>query len=620
MPAPPADHAQLSAERPFQPAWTSEADPAVQPANIAILDKSGRITIVNQAWLTFAADNIVGSSPAIGPGTDYLAVCRDAAATDAESMRAFLGISSVLDGTLPQFTLEYACHSPTEQRWFLMTVASLSRTGNGGAIVSHQNITLLKQADDDRRASDKRFRAMFENAAVGIAEIAPNGQWLRVNDRLARMTGYSASVLRTMTWFDITHPADIDADRAHFEVIRSGGIDSYSVEKRFLHPDKTEIWASVTTSCVRTANGGIDYFIAVVSDISERKRAEYVRHTLLLELAHRGKNLLAVIQSIASRSLSGERTLPDARQAFSGRLHALSRTYDALTNEAFDGAPLDKILRNELGAFGARAQLDGPNIVLTVKAAQTFALVTHELATNAAKYGGLSVPDGQVFLTWGIAGLPGQQQFQFDWREAGGPPAVAPTHTGFGTTLIARVAGTEFNCKPLLEYTQSGFRYRLTAPMERFGSIIIESPVRRKIKSEIVRSLYDTWSHRQDVDRALPALSGFDWSRFAATGALTIAVVEDDNTVRFVQVGHALIEQLGRPLQVRDHTDEDPDGLIQAYQRCARQAQPTHELLRFDFGDGDPLTFERLLVPLSAAGDNVVTHLVGIVVYDGYTN
>lgn len=589
------------------------------PAHIAVVDEAGRIVLVNQAWTAFAQRNGAGDHAGVMVGASYLEICRHAAAADTFARQALQGIEAVLSGTQAQFSMEYPCYTATDLYWFVMTVASLGPGTSSGAIISHQDITASKHAQAAQYANDARVRAMFENAAVGIAELAPDGRWLSVNRQLSRITRHSAAELQSKTLFDITHAADADADRANIEAMRSGGVDSYSAERRFLRPGGAEIWVNATVSCVRAADGAIDRFILVAEDISERKRAEERQRVLLLELAHRGKNLLAVIQSIASRSLSGEHSLPEAREAFNRRLHALSKTYGTFTSDSFNGAPLAGILMNELSAFGGRANVDGPGILLTVKAAQTFTLIAHELATNAAKYGALSVPGGHLRVAWRIAGTAGQPRLLFDWDEQGGPPAVPPTRRGFGTTLIAQVAGAEFDCKPQLDYGQQGFRYRLDAPLERLGSVVPDSPVRRKLQSEIVCSLYDTWAQRRGADGALPRLSGFDWTRFAATGALTIAQIQADGAVVFVQVGHALIEELGRPIAESDLNDEDPDGLADVYRRCARTGEPTHEFLRFDFGDNDPLTFERLLVPFSASLNRTVTHVVGIALYNGHT-
>jgi two-component sensor histidine kinase len=185
------------------------------------------------------------------------------------------------------------------------------------------------------------------------------------------------------------------------------------------------------------------------------------RQTLLMrELAHRGKNLLQVIQSIARRSLSGERTLDEAREVFIGRLAALSNTYSTLTEESPESLPLTNVITAGLQSHGERINVRGPAISVPAKKAQTLSLVIHELATNAAKYGALSVPTGRVEVAWGIA----SGQFFLKWSEIDGPAVQPPTRAGFGSVIITSVIGGELNCKPTLEYRQSGFQYHLDCP------------------------------------------------------------------------------------------------------------------------------------------------------------
>jgi hypothetical protein len=183
--------------------------------------------------------------------------------------------------------------------------------------------------------------------------------------------------------------------------------------------------------------------------------------------------------------------------------------------------------------------------------------------------------------------------------------------------LISKVAGAEFGCEPQLDYGAEGFRYRFDAPLAQLGAMIAESPLRRNLRHATVRALYDSWTQLRGVGSALPALSGFDWKRFAATGALTVAQVHADDSVRFIQVGQALTAALGRGIEAKDLEDNDPYSLAEAYCRCSRQGDPTHELLRFDFGDGTPLTFERLLVPFSAPDGETATHVIGIAIFEG---
>jgi two-component sensor histidine kinase len=199
------------------------------------------------------------------------------------------------------------------------------------------------------------------------------------------------------------------------------------------------------------------------------------RQTLLMgELAHRGKNLLSVIQAIAGQSLRGDRTLDEAREVFIGRLGALAKTYDTLTDESPESVQLNDVVSAGLSSHSERASIRGPAVVVPAKNAQTLALVLHELATNAAKYGALSIPSGRIEVTWEVAGTgSNNERFLLEWTEINGPPADAPTRQGFGSVIITSVVGSELNCVPAMEFTQDGFRYRLECSL---GTLTCKNP------------------------------------------------------------------------------------------------------------------------------------------------
>jgi two-component sensor histidine kinase len=193
----------------------------------------------------------------------------------------------------------------------------------------------------------------------------------------------------------------------------------------------------------------------------ERSKAEARQRLLMHELAHRGRNLVSVIQAVAIRTLSGERTLTEARDAFVGRLQALANTYNTLTDETPEIAQLDKIVSAELKSFSERARIRGPYVVVSAKVAQTLSLVVHELATNAAKYGALSVQSGRLDVAWEIATQNDREVFLFKWSETGGPVVKPPARKGFGSVIMTSVVGSELACAPTMEYHQDGFQYQL---------------------------------------------------------------------------------------------------------------------------------------------------------------
>ncbi len=137
-----------------------------------------------------------------------------------------------------------------------------------------RDITERNETERALCESEKRFRATFEQAAVGIAHIAPDGHWLRMNQKLCDIVGYTREELLSRTFQDITHPDDLDADLTLLNELLGGQIDTYSMEKRYLRKDGSEVWIGLTVALVRDDAGTPDYFISVVADIAERKRAE----------------------------------------------------------------------------------------------------------------------------------------------------------------------------------------------------------------------------------------------------------------------------------------------------------------------------------------------------------
>ena len=180
----------------------------------------------------------------------------------------------------------------------------------------------------------------------------------------------------------------------------------------------------------------MDLLARQAADYLEGKRADEIQATLAREIEHRSNNLLSVIQTIASRSLSGTCTLAEAKAAFEARLQALAKANRELTKSNWSGVNLGEIVRSELQPYTERTIVDGIDVILSAQHAQNFALTLHELATNAAKYGALSNGSGKVGVYWTITGLGKNNKLQLKWQERGGPPVVVPTRHGFGTMLL----------------------------------------------------------------------------------------------------------------------------------------------------------------------------------------
>jgi len=199
----------------------------------------------------------------------------------------------------------------------------------------------------------------------------------------------------------------------------------------------------------------LDLLARQTADHLERKNAKEIADTLARELQHRSNNLLAVIQTIAHRSLSGDYSLAQARSSFEARLQALARANRQLSKSNSSAVNLNEVVRIALQPFSERTIIEGIDVSLGPKYAQNFMLALHELATNAAKYGALSNGSGKVEIFWTIASQGNSPILTFKWREKGGPPVTSPSRRGFGTDLLkaafpdARIAyATEgFSCE-----------------------------------------------------------------------------------------------------------------------------------------------------------------------------
>jgi PAS domain S-box-containing protein len=164
---------------------------AALESHLAVLDREGNIIAVNDAWRRFAFKGGAGSEITTGVGVNYLEICRRASEPDAqEALRAIAGIQSILDGSSTSFEMEYLCPTPTRRLWFMMCVTP-HFSGHGGAVVSHINITDLKESEERERRSEERFRLLLEAAPDAILLVRENGTIALVNEQTERLFGYS---------------------------------------------------------------------------------------------------------------------------------------------------------------------------------------------------------------------------------------------------------------------------------------------------------------------------------------------------------------------------------------------------------------------------------------------
>lgn len=203
----------------------------------------------------------------------------------------------------------------------------------------------------------------------------------------------------------------------------------------------------------------------LAAEVTERKRAEERLTILVRELSHRVKNMLAVLQSIAARTVVPTRSADESREILYGRLQALGRAHELLVEASWSGAPLQQVVESELAGFSDRVKVSGPELRLSASAVQTFALIVHELLTNAAKYGALSNDSGEVLVNWSLADDHARRFLEFAWEERGGPEVLETGEKGFGFTLISAM-GRSLTTSPAINLNPSGLSCKIRVPLE----------------------------------------------------------------------------------------------------------------------------------------------------------
>ena len=203
-------------------------------------------------------------------------------------------------------------------------------------------------------------------------------------------------------------------------------------------------------------------------EAEERDAADKLQTLIHAELHHRIKNMLATVGAITDQSLRTATSMTHARSAIDGRLAALARAHDLLTRSSWENATIGSTIRSAIEPFdqgNGRFVISGEDIRITSSSVIAFAMTLNELCTNTTKFGALSLPDGQVHLSWRIE----EERFQLDWVESGGPEVMEPTRKGFGTRMITSL-GQQLKGQVELDYRPDGFAYTLNVPVEALMS------------------------------------------------------------------------------------------------------------------------------------------------------
>jgi PAS domain S-box-containing protein len=313
------------------------------------------------------------------------------------------------------------------------------------------------------RASEEGFRRIFEQTSDLIITADLNQVIKDCNPSAAAAVGLSRRAAIGRKISDFVLPEDFERTTAMLrQKLEKGGTTRYDVRVRSTTGEWLywEINSGLTFDDSNTPVG----LHVVGRDITARKRWEEHQRLLVGELNHRVKNTLSVVQSLALQTFRSETVPQETVTAFEQRLRALADAHNVLTRENWESADLRELIQSTLQVHAPsseRFELEGPRLRLPPQAAVTIAIAFNELATNAAKYGALSVPSGRIKVNW----MDGEGRLRLRWEESGGPPVATPDRQGFGSRMIERALPRELGGEVTLDYAPTGLVCTIDAPL-----------------------------------------------------------------------------------------------------------------------------------------------------------
>jgi PAS domain S-box-containing protein len=341
------------------------------------------------------------------------------------------------------------------------------------AVVFVEDVSAERESREREREIQQRLQIALSAADQGVWDFDLLTMEMVYSDRAKEIYGLPTD--RPVTFEiirDATHPEDYPVTSAQLRrAIDPAVRDRSSYEYRIVRPDGTICWALAFGEAIFEGPPGGERavrYVGTLQDITERKQAERRQQLLIAELDHRVKNTLAIVQGIAYQTMRSGDVSETVAEALAGRLQALASAHDILTSAGFENASLRSIAQAVLAVHdgdGERVRIAGDDVQLSSQLAVNLAVALHELATNAIKYGALSVPAGRVDLAWERRG----DRLHLSWRESGGPPVAPPKREGFGTRMIRRALASELRGPVTLEFRPEGLLCAIDAPLRDIG-------------------------------------------------------------------------------------------------------------------------------------------------------
>lgn len=341
------------------------------------------------------------------------------------------------------------------------------KSGDGFVKVT-RDLTEQRTVDEQLRENEERFRVLATNIPQLVFRTRPWGHRTWPSPQWIEFTGYGFDESLGLGWLNAIHPEDREATQAAWEeAMRTG---DYCVEHRVWRDrDGTYRWHQTRARPVSSHDGD---WVGTMTDVDDLLSLQARQQVLMAELQHRTRNLLAVVQAIATQTIRKSGSFEAFEEEFQGRLRALSRVQSLLARADQQELDLETLIQNELHAHGdgaleeGRITFAGPPVALPASSAQALGLALHELATNALKYGALRQPKGRLAVTWRLISGEPEARVELEWREHGVRMAEpSPSRRGYGSELIERALPYQLKAKTKLDFGPDGVRCVISAPV-----------------------------------------------------------------------------------------------------------------------------------------------------------
>lgn len=387
-------------------------------------------------------------------------------------------LATIADGSSEtEYAQEYRIVLPSGGVRWIAARAEIERDEQGRALRmlgAHLDVTELKVAEAALRDNEHRLRVALDAAQLGAWEVDLRNGIATRSPRTLEIFGFGEEQGGYPAFRDRIHEQDQALLTEAVDTVRHGRAERYQVEYRFMRGDGSWRWLESHGSVAARdpATGEATRLIGTTRDVTERKQAEERQALLAREVDHRAKNALAVVQ--AALRLTAKEDIRSYARAVEGRVAALARAHTLLADGHWQGASVRDLAEGELCAFlpgigpaaDRRVTLDGPPLVLLPAAAQAVSMTLHELATNATKYGALSVAGGTVGLRWQADAA--SRVFRLRWEERQGPPITGqPERRGFGSRVIEATVQDQLGGKLERRWEAGGLVVEAAIPLAR---------------------------------------------------------------------------------------------------------------------------------------------------------